>query len=265
MLYEDFLKYRDGDGWNVLDTDRGIGVPCQNGALFTFEYLICLLNDESVPQELKESEVKRIKYVFHNLERLYGYTYRASWSDEFDSMDNTVAWLAFSALFDNGEFANRMLLVGQNVCAEGVDETQDAEKNKKFFPFAKLLNFGTIKNYWNNQNPELFCFQGWFGRSPAMLGLLRMTANKWCNPFLWLSVLVGQFVTAFKDPTDTDARKLPYVCWQYLRTRSKFWELMYKLWCFILLKYYPNGMKDVYDIYYLDKNHPIIKYSKQFV
>jgi len=265
-LYQDFKKYKDKNGLICLDTDGVKGYTTQNGVLFTMQYLFCLLaSDEDFKIKLKE--IDRIGKVFNKLEIKPGLTIRSSGSPEFDSMDNTCAWLTFSALFDEGKFADRMYEHGQNIRATGIDETQDADKNIKYYPYAKwfnILTFGKVKNFWNSQNPDKFCFQGWFGRSPAMLGLLRMTSGKHCNPFLWLSVLVGQFAGAWNDPNDCDARTLSYINWQYLKTRSLFWRLAYKLWCKILLKYYPNGMKDIYNKYYGDKNHPIIKYSRPF-
>jgi hypothetical protein len=265
-LYQDFQKYIDKEGLTCLDTDGVKGYTSQNGVLFTMQYLFCLLASGE-DHSIKLDEIDRIGKVFNSLEFKPGLTIRFSGSPEFDSMDNTCAWLTFSALFDEGKFADRMYRHGQNIRAVGVDETQDADKNAKYYPYAKwfnILTFGKVKNFWNSQNPDKFCFQGWFGRSPAMLGLLRMTSGRWCNPFLWLSVLVGQFAGAWKDPSDCDARTLSYINWQYLKTRSIFWRFAYKIWCNVLLSYYPKGMNDVYNRYYLDKNHPIIKYSKPF-
>jgi len=265
-LYQDFQKYIDKEGLTCLDTDGVKGYTSQNGVLFTMQYLFCLLASGE-DHSIKLDEIDRIGKVFNSLEFKPGLTIRFSGSPEFDSMDNTCAWLTFSALFDEGKFADRMYQHGQNIRAVGVDETQDADKNAKYYPYAKwfnILTFGKVKNFWNSQNPDKFCFQGWFGRSPAMLGLLRMTSGRWCNPFLWLSVLVGQFAGAWKDPSDCDARTLSYINWQYLKTRSIFWRFAYKIWCNVLLSYYPKGMNDVYNRYYLDKNHPIIKYSKPF-
>jgi hypothetical protein len=265
-LYQDFKKYIDADGLTCLNTDGVKGLTTQNGVLFTMQYLFCLLaSDEH--HDIKLQEIDRIGKIFNHLEVKPGLTVRFTGSPEFDSMDNACAWLTFSALFDEGKFADRMLMHGQTIVATGTDDTQDKEKNDKFYPYARLFNiltFGKVKNFWNSQNPDKFCFQGWFGRSPAMLGLLRMTSEKPCNPFLWLSVLVGQFAGAWNDVSDCDARTLSYINWQYLKTRSIFWTLAYKLWCNVLLRYYPKGMNDVYNRYYLDKNHPIIKYSKPF-
>jgi len=89
-----------------------------------------------------------------------------------------------------------------------------------------------------------------------------MTSKRFCNPFLWLGVMVGQFVGAFKPVDDCDARTLPFIVWQYLKTRSFIWRGAYKLWYLLLKRKYPNGMKDVYKRYYGDKGHPLIEYTK---
>jgi hypothetical protein len=179
-------------------------------------------------------------------------------------MDNTCALLTFSALFEKGGFAKRMLSRGLSRISYP-DEYQDAEDNKKFFKIARILSLGLYPRWvFNNQHPTQFCLQGWFGRSPAMVGLIKMASGKWTNPFLWLSVLVGQFLGVFKPTGDTDARKLSYVVWQLLKKRSWFWKQAYKVWCWKLMKDYPNGMKDVYQIYYRNETHPIKTYSKAF-
>ena len=268
-MQDEFKKYIDKDGLFCIDTDGNSGISTQNGVLFTMQYLFCLLasNENEI---IKTKEIERIKEVLKKLEIKSGLSVRFYGSTEFESMDNTCAWLTFSALFDDGQFANRMFIHGQKTFADGIDETQDKEKNEKYYNYAKwfnILTFGKVKNFWNNQNSNKFCFQGWFGRSPAMLGLLKMTSGRWCNPLLWISVLIGQFVGAFNNVNDCDARTLPFINWQYLKNRSFFWNIAYKIWCKILIKYYPNGIKDVYLMYYKDKGentNPLIKYSQPY-
>lgn len=256
-LLEDFKIFRDKNGLNQLDPNS----TSQNGTLFTMEYLICLMADPSISDEQKKKEIDRLKPVFLSLERYPGLSVRFPESGEYESMDNTCATIAFSALFDGGNFARRMHSRGLERVID-VDLSQDSENNKKFYKIAKILSFGFQPNWvFNNQNPSLFCMQGWFGRSPAMMGLIKMAAGEFVNPFLWASVLVGQFIGAFKHPSDLDARKLSYVNWQYLKTRSKFWNAAYKLWCWKLMQDYENGMKDIYTTYYLNPEHPIKKYS----
>lgn len=257
-ILEDFKVFRDRLGLNQLEPEQ----TSQNGTLFTMEYLICLMASGAVSDEEIKKEAERVrKCFFPQLERYWGLSVRFPESGEYESMDNTSALVTFSALFDNGEYSKRMYERAQErVIAP--DESADKENNIKFFKWAKILNLGfNPKWVFNNQNPMLFCLQGWFGRSPAMVGMIKMTAGKFVNPFLWLSVMVGQFLGAFEPLTDMDARKLSYVNWQYLKTRSWVWKLAYKAWCWKLMKDYPEGMKTVYGIYYLNPHHPIRKYS----
>lgn len=256
-LLKDFYLFRDRHGMNQLEPNS----TSQNGTLFSVEYLICLLSDKSISDEEKQKEIDRLKQVFLLLERYPGLSVRFPESGEYESMDNTCALVAFSALFDKGRFARRMCQRAEQRVS-GVDLSADQENNTKFYKIARILSFGLQPRWvFNNQKPSLFCLQGWFGRSPAMVGLIKMAAGEFVNPFLWLSVLVGQFLGAFQPVTDLDARKLSYVNWQYLKTRSKFWSIAYKLWCLKLVMDYAGGMKDVYSIYYLNPDHPIKKYS----
>jgi hypothetical protein len=261
-ILDDFKVFRDRLGLNQLQPNE----TSQNGTLFTVEYLICLMGSGLVSQEEINEEAQRVrKAFFPQLERYHGLSVRFPESGEYESMDNTCALVTFSALFDNGEYSERMCSRGeQRVIAP--DEAQDKENNTKFFKWAKIASLGLNPKWvFNNQNPMLFCLQGWFGRSPAMVGLIKMTAGRWVNPFLWISVMVGQFLGCFQPVQDTDARKLSYVNWQYLKTRSWIWRLAYKAWCWKLMKDYPEGMKSVYEIYYGNPSHPIRKYSVPFV
>lgn len=259
-MFEEFKLYRDQYGLNQLSTKNGVGETTQNGTLFTTQYLICLLeNNDNHSQE----EIKRVKEVFDTCEPYPGLSSRSPDSREVDSMDNQSALLTFSALYGNGEYATRMYEYGQNTRINGMDMVSAPELTLKTYPLAWLINgFKLPKNVWNVEAPGKFNIRAWWGRSPSLLGLSRMTAGKWCNPLLWLSVLVGQFTGAFVDKNNSDARTLPFVVWQYLKTRSVFWRLAYKVWYFILKRYYPDGMRDVYAQYYRDQNHPIIKYTK---
>lgn len=265
-IFDEFLQYRDSQGLNQLETSNGVGITTQNGALFTMEYLICLMASEVDPL-VKYQEVQRIVGVFKNLEVSYGLSVRFVGSTEYDSMDNESALLTFSTIYDFGIYALDMLKHGEETSAKGWDSSQDAANNQKFYWLARILSLGfQPRMFWNNQNPDLFCMQGWFGRSPAMRGLLKMTTDSFCSPFLWVSVWVGQFIGLTTNTTNTDARKLPYVVWQYLKNRSWFWKMSYKFWCWLLVKQYQNGMQDVYAMYYLSNpTHPIIKYSKPYV
>ncbi len=284
-VYEAFLPYRDRYGMNQLTTTGTEGHVSQNGALFTMEYLICLMEDEETPWDVKAGEILRLVKVYQSLEVLPGLSRRTPDSTEGDSMDNNGSNLTFSAVFANRAFAKRMADQGRNVQCTGIDMVQDPERNSKYYLLARIITATQLiwrpwlwkswfksgfkpKYFWNNTRPDEFCLWGWYGRSPGFLGKVDMCAYGFTTPFRWLGVLVGQFVGCFQEKGDTDARKLPYVSWYFLTKATPwwerwFWKLAYKLWAYILIKQYgPEGMRAVYSIYYQDANHPIRKYSK---
>lgn len=265
-LYDDFKKYRDIHGFNQPDTDGAKGIVSQNGALFCMEYLVCLMNDPTVPENIKQAEVERLRKAYQAIEKFPGVSCRVPGGNEYDSMDNTVAIFSFSGLYDNGEFSKRSYEHGKNTRAKAPDMVYEVDDNKKWFKILNVLSlFRGPRFFWNCTDPKAFCFFGWHGRSPGHMAFLKMTAGKWVGPFGQLVILVSQFLGCFNDVKDLDARKLPYLEWQYLKKRNIFWNLAYKLWCHILMKQYPNGMIDVYSRYYSDKNHPLIKYSQKFI
>lgn len=257
-MVEEFKKYIDKYGLTQGNVGGdGVVHTSQNGTLFTMQYVICLAENNA---EGFEDEIKRIKKVYSDCEPEYGLSCRHPDSREIDSMDNTVALLAFSAVYDGGKFAKRVYDRGQ-MRVRGLDLHDQPEKTQKMYKWARLLNFGCDpKGVWNVANPDQFNIRAWWGRSPAMLGLIRMTSGKFCNPFLWLSVLVGQFVGVFKHPEDSDSRTLPYVVWHYLKTRGCFWRLAYKLWYYLAFTRYKYSLKQVYTNYF-GSSYELVKYT----
>lgn len=264
-LIDDFKKYRDQYGLNGLYSDGSTGQVTQNGALFTLEYVICLMGDPNTSDADKQAELARLRLVYNSLETFPGTSSRVPGGTEFDSMDNTGAIFTFSGLYDQGSFSTRSYNQGSSVKCVGIDQTQDQDRNNQYYWVPNMLNFWRgPKWFWNNNAPSLFCFAGWHGRSPGHIAMLKMTAGKWVGPVGQLAVLIGQFVGLFQDKGNADARKLPYADWQYLKTRNFVWKLAYKLWCKVLMKQYPNGMQDVYRLYYGDQNHPMRTYPKTY-
>lgn len=276
-IYDEFKAFRDQFGMNQLDQNS----TSQNGALFTMEYLICLLADDTATDAEKQAEIARLIDVYKALEVFPGVSVRYPGSTEFDSMDNTGAIASFSGIFDKGGYSQRSYDHGNETYSKDIDENNDKDKNAKYITLARIVSalqnwspaawwryiksgFGA-KFFWNNNDPSKFCTSGWHGRSPGHVAYLKMTAGKLVGPIGFLSVLIGQFIGVFAEKGNADARKLPYVSWQFLKNRSFIWKLAYKLWCHILIKQYPNGMLDVYKIYYNNPDHPIKKYSKPFV
>lgn len=260
-ILEDFKKYRDYSGLQGLETDGVRGEPTQNGQLFAIEYLFCLIANKVDITE----EVNRLKQVFQSLELHKGTSIRKLHSDEGNSMDNNIALLTFSSLFDKSRYAIDAREHGLNVQFQGVDWEQGPAGNGIQFAIAWLINgFKPPKNFWNNTKPGWFAGWGWYGRSPGYMGFLDYCATGNTTLFRGLSLWVGQFLGCFADTGNTDARKLPYIVWQRMEKQNLFWRLSYKLWCFILMRQYPEGMKTVYSKYF-KSDHPMNKYSIDYL
>jgi hypothetical protein len=263
-ILKDFEKYKDVYGFN--NTNLGPN-PSQNGQLFTMEYLMCLMTSDQKPDhDTITSEILRLKSVYAYLERVKGTALRHPGSDEGNSMDNMVAHLVFDKMFSDGEFCKRFREHGKNTPFYGIDWEQGAYRNAMLFPLAWALNgFKPPKNFWHNTKEGWFCVWGWYGRSPGFIALTKWMAGEKVGFFGKLSILVGQFIGVFSKKTNSDARKLPYVLWYWLKDQGKLWKLSYRLWCWILLKQYgKEGIKKVYAGYY-SPDHPIVKYSKPVI
>lgn len=261
QIYLDFLSYRDPYGMNQGSTQDKEDQITQNGTLFTTEYFICLMLNLGKEHPLVLEEAARIKEVFRSIEVADGLTVRFIGSTEFDSMDNYSAMLIFSALYGDSEFAKRVRHHGLNTRADGVDETQDYENNKKFYPLAFILNgFRAPRNFWNASNPTKFCMFSWFGRSPGFMGLIDICATGKTTWFRSFGLWVGQMLGLLKKRNDCDGWKLAFNIWQLLKDRSWIWKKSYELWCNKLLKQHPDGMNGVFKEYGWG-HHPISKWS----
>jgi hypothetical protein len=280
--YSEAQKYKDANGFYQDKTNGQEGKTSQNSALFHLEMLMLILADENIPESVKQEEINKSKAAYLKLENFPGVSARNPGGEEFDSMDNTGAIATFSGLFDEGRFSKLSYDHGNTTHATGIDMTQAAEKNVKFYNIARIGTailhcwnpvslFRFIKSglapkfFWNNNTPNLYCMNGWHGRSPGHPAYLKMTGGGIVGPFGQLAIFVGLFLGCFMDKKESDARKLPYLQWQFLKKRNFFWKAAYKLWCKILMKQYPNGMRDVYSQYFSDETHPLRVSSKPFI
>jgi len=251
-IYDSFFVYRDSWGLNQVEP----AATSQNGTLFTVEYLISLRSNKA-PR--LASEVARVFDVFKGCTPYPGLSIRYPGSSEFDSMDNNVALLVFYYLFlGSNYYADRMTLHGATISCGGVDTLQAGEKNKKYYWLAWLVSLGRPKNYWNNQRPNLFCFDGWYGRSPGFMGILSIAATNTTSTYRSLALAIGQFLPLLDKKGETSGIKLSYLVYQMLLKHSWKWKLDYWIWKKLLRLKYKGGMKEVYEIYY--GQHPIVEY-----
>ena len=261
-LTDDFKPYIDEFGLSCIDTKDGKGVTSQNGALFTAEYLIALLQGGKYAGSF--TEVPRLRNVMNSL-HCNGFSYRVPGGKEFDSMDNDIGLMCLGYMLCDNTYAKKHRLAGLNVVCNGVASSDDLRylKLAKVISTLQRISWFKPKNYWNNQDPSKFCLFGWYGRSPGHMGLIDICATGSTTLFRGASLWVAQMLAIFSVKGNTDPWKLSYVSWYHLHDRGAMWRLGYKLWRRQLLKMYPRGMKDVYALYYRNENHPIVKWSKE--
>lgn len=276
-LIQDIQKYIGKDNLIHNKTKNGMGIVSENGALFTVEYIITLLKQKDIEDDVKKQEIEKAKLSLASLEKFPGITIRSTaWDSRYDSMDNMSALLVFSALYDGSQFAKRMKKAGEEIECVGFDNIAKLpenrlyyyDDNKRLYLLAKIVStvqgasFFKPKYYWNNRYPQLFCVPGWFGRSFGFLGLMDIAATGKTTLFRNFSLFIGQIIGVFKSKMDLDSKTLAYVAWQLLKDRNILWRLSYMLWYWKLKKDYPKGMKEVYSMYF-GEAHPIAKYTNE--
>jgi len=257
---DSFYNYRDKFGLIQISPGQP-AITSDNGALFTLEYFL-LLNDQE-----KKIEIERLKIVLRNLEQKTDngiVTLRYPGCPTTDSMDNATALIIFSELFDNSRLSKQLYQHGELTTARRIDDAQDQERSFKYYPIAWLLNSFNAPKRFYNVRPYDWSIQSWWGRSPGFMALLELSAIDRTSWIRYFALFVGQFLPLFQSKTETSDKKLTYLVWQWLKTRNKFWNLSYKLWCFILIKLYPNGMQDVYKIYY-GETHPLTLNTSRYL
>ena len=150
-ILDEFALYRDKYGLNSLSHTNGEGHVTQNGTLFTMQYIICLKKHAS--SNIVHQEIERLKGVYKSCEAQPGLSKRHPDSDEYDSMDNQSAILTFSALYDDGRYAKDMVEYGENVRCEELDLAEKPEETKKWYKWARVINFFRAPNHcWNVKN-----------------------------------------------------------------------------------------------------------------
>lgn len=265
QIVYDFENYKDKYGFYQLEPKQ----TSDNGVLFSTEALICMLADDSIDDVIKTGLLVGIQQTFnkcYNGDSIANQT-RYPGDTAYDSMDNYTARLTFTYLLNKripnyDHFAHAMKVWCFDKAPSVVD-TNDPNSAKTFL-LAKIVGFGKVRYAFNAMHPGQYCFTSWWGRSPALLGLMDIVADNRTSWFRNVSLAVGQFLGSFTPTNNLDGRTLSYVSWQVLKDRNRVWKFLYKLWVKKLMKQYPNGMQTVYAQYFSDKNHPIIKYSKAY-
>ncbi len=256
----DFYSYRDRFGL-IQITPGEPALTSDNGALFTVEYFLMLNeNDRRIERE-------RLKTVLRNLEQKTDngvVTLRYPGCRYTDSMDNATALIIFSELFDDSRLSKELYKHGELTFARRIDDAQDYERSFKYYPIAWAYNKFKAPNQFYNVRPYDWSIQSWWGRSPGFMALLELSALDRTSWFRLFALWVGQFLPLFQPKQETSDKKLTYIVWQWLKSRNKFWNLSYRLWCYMLIRIHPEGMRDVYKIYY-GEDHPLTKHTPRYL
>jgi hypothetical protein len=255
------MAFTDETGLTTLQP----GQQSQDGVLYSVEHLINGLSQAAFLEDAK-ARAKALVDIFKILTVQPGLQRRSPGSTEYDSMDNTTARLAFEMIIKD------LNLGVEDLFAEGMNsfnsksnlteadtsypDAGQVTESQQTLLLARIIGLGKARFCFNVSDPTKFCFYSWFGRSPGLLALKDFAAGGLTTPLRWVGLLVGQMIGMFADPSNTDARTLAYVIWFPLKKRNWFWALMYKIWVWRLMKTYPNGMIDVYKLYYLNPEQP---------
>lgn len=161
--------------WGLI-TSRPGETRCDNGALFTVEYYLCLKRHK----QILPNDIDDFQNLLNQLMIQPGMTLRQPGYIAIDSPDNLIAFAIATKVF-GCDFAHRILSYG-----------------KTTFPRYVL----------NPVNPGKFEAQAWFGRQPGLIGFLKYCSGKWVNPFEWLCLYAGIIITTRKPKEDTSDKML---------------------------------------------------------
>lgn len=260
-----FAAFQDQFGLNQIN-----GTTSDNGVLFTSEYILCISQLVKTAEDkiLFEQEVSRVAKVFETCESIPGVQRRSPSSTSYDSMDNHTARLAFDGILAKGAFALRMIEHDTKRKCAGSDTTLDSATNSTnsvWFKWLNPLSLWNLKGFWNNHNPDFFCFFSWFGRSPGMMAMIDFAAKGHTSWFRAFGLWVSQVISAFSSNTNLDGWKLSYMSWWLVANKGPIWRLTYRFWVWKLLKTFGvTGMSKVYSTYYQNLLHPIVTESQPF-
>lgn len=218
-------------------------VPTDGGALHTVEYFFSLSEKEkkgiilAIKNALKELEVKTPNGKV---------TVRAPDNRRPNLIENAIALIVFSELYDGSRLSKEMYRHGELTRAKRLDYEGEEESLKKY-PIAWLLNGFKSPNRFYNTRPFDWSIQTWWGKSPFFIALLQLSAINRTSFLNKLILTIGLF--AKKHRTN-------YLIWQWLKKRNKYWNFLYKAWKFVLKYIYKTSIQKEYKKYY-GEDHPL--------
>lgn len=217
QIVKDFAVLK-GD-WNLMNSRPGES-RSDNGALWTTEYYLCLKRLGI----LTGYDLDEYEDIMNQLIDSEGFTYRQPGLKVIDSPDNLIAFAVGSKAF-GCDFAKRILRYGRTT-----------------FP----------RYVYNPKDPGKFKLEAWMGRQPGLIGFLKLSADEWVNPFEWLFLYVGIFLTMKKPFLDTSDKLLTELIVEQLPD-SFMSGFVKRKWREYLEKNY-NGINGVVSIFFTGEN-----------
>jgi hypothetical protein len=252
-IFEDLKAWTDADG---LVAPR----PCDpnghsasgNGVLFTSETMVIA----SIVGALTSPEAGNYLNTMGKCFKIQGLLCRGPFQPDQEAADDYIGLAAgLASIADGSKFPIRNAYA--NIIAAQVLNYGAKNPVKGFFglPFRYV---------YNNVNPGQWDPQAWLGRMQNVLVLYSYVLGRkialWSKIWLSAACLMG----AFAQKTDTDARILSWLSLYVANSLqpSFLTKLTAKIWNWRVKKDYPNGMKDIFSLYFTPA-HPIAVYTPE--
>jgi len=222
-----------------------------NGLLYTAEMILALEHNN----ELTDIDKSTIRAAYYSHMIVDGLMKR-TWGNNFgqEGPDDYAGCALASSRIDSGILAALIVQYGN----KGVTRCDPniPFKEKILFWILKINGFGTIKNVFNNENPDLFTVRSWLGRMPHLICAMKLVAEM--HTSLLSKIYFGLTLTYCPDWTDCDRVILPWIKIKAIEGRSWICDQFIKIWRWRVKKHY----KSPGELFrkYFDREHPISKW-----
>lgn len=237
----DFYKFKDKDGLIQL-VSGDPAPPTDNGALHTVEYFLALAPEQ------KKIDLLAIKKALTSLEVKTPFgkvTVRSPGNNRPNLIENVIALVIFSELFDGSRLSKELYKHGELTRAKRLDYDGE-EESLKAYPIAWILNGFKPPNRFYNTKPFDWSIQTWWGKSPFFIGLLQLSAINRTSFIKKVALIFGLF---------SKNHRINYLVWQWLKKRNKKWNLLYKTWKLVVKYLYKTTIENEYKKHY-KQHHP---------
>lgn len=199
-----------------------VGMTCDNAILFTGTYLALL------KEPLKSELLDYARFLTQcAVPGQFGLYYRFPAYHDMNAHDDQTG-IAAAAVYDEiGGHAREQHLHG-------------------------VFNFWS----WNTEVPGKWTLRSFFGRIPGHVATVKAAAGVGLNLIDILYAALGFYAdTRVTDRNNTNGRCLMYLRQKVLRGQSKILDLVISYWRRKMKDMYPDGMREVYEIYF-GPTHP---------